>query len=174
LADWEKKYPDLFISVNVSPKDFFMSDVLSDIMSYVLEYDIDHGKLRIEVTETSMMRDTDDRIKVLEEFRKQGFIVEMDDFGSGYSSLNMLKDMPVDVLKIDMKFLSKTSDERKADIIVKNVIRLSDDLDITSLAEGVETEKHFNKLNDFGCTLFQGYYFSKPLPLEEFEAMLKA
>jgi EAL domain-containing protein (putative c-di-GMP-specific phosphodiesterase class I) len=173
LADWEKKYPDLFISVNVSPKDFFMSDVLSDIMSYVLEYDIDPGKLRIEVTETSMMRDTDDRIKVLEEFRKQGFIVEMDDFGSGYSSLNMLKDMPVDVLKIDMKFLSKTSDERKADIIVKNVIRLSEDLDITSLAEGVETEKHFNKLNDFGCTLFQGYYFSKPLPLEEFEVMLK-
>ena len=104
LADWEKKYPDLFISVNVSPKDFFMSDVLSDIMSYVLEYDIDPGKLRIEVTETSMMRDTDDRIKVLEEFRKQGFMVEMD---------------------------------------------------------------------DFGCTLFQGYYFSKPLPLEEFEAMLK-
>ena len=173
LADWEKKYPDLFISVNVSPKDFFMSDVLSDIMSYVLEYDIDPGKLRIEVTETSMMRDTDYRIKVLEEFRKQGFIVEMDDFGSGYSSLNMLKDMPVDVLKIDMKFLSKTSDERKADIIVKNVIRLSDDLDITSLAEGVETEKHFNKLNEFGCTLFQGYYFSKPLPIEEFEAMLK-
>ena len=173
LADWEKKYPDLFISVNVSPNDFFMSDVLSDIMSYVLEYDIDPGKLRIEVTETSMMRDTDDRMKVLEEFRKQGFIVEMDDFGSGYSSLNMLKDMPVDVLKIDMKFLSKTSDERKADIIVKNVIRLSEDLDITSLAEGVETEKHFNKLNDFGCTLFQGYYFSKPLPLEEFEAMLK-
>ena len=84
-----------------------------------------------------------------------------------------LKDMLVDVLKIDMKFLSKTSDERKADIIVKNVIRLSDDLDITSLAEGVETEKHFNKLNDFGCTLFLGYYFSKPLPLEEFEAMLK-
>ena len=84
-----------------------------------------------------------------------------ENFGSGYSSLNMLKDMPVDVLKIDMKFLSKTSDERKADIIVKNVIRLSDDLDITSLAEGVETEKHFNKLNDFGCTLFQGYYFFK-------------
>ena len=84
-----------------------------------------------------------------------------------------LKDMPVDVLKIDMKFLSKTGDERKADIIVKNVIRLSDDLDITSLAEGVETEKHFNKLNGFGCTLFLGYYFSKPLPLEEFEAMLK-
>ena len=110
---------------------------------------------------------------ILEEFRKQGFIVEMDDFGSGYSSLNMLKDMPVDVLKIDMKFLGRSSDEQKANIIVKNVIRLSKDLAIVSLAEGVETIEHFDKLNEMGCNLFQGYYFSKPVPLSDFEAMLE-
>ena len=173
LSDWEKKYPDLFLSVNVSPKDFYMTDVLAEIMSYVLEYDIDPHNLRIEVTESSMMRDTDYRMKILEEFRKQGFIVEMDDFGSGYSSLNMLKDMPVDVLKIDMKFLGKSNDEKKANIIVKNVIRLSDDLCIVSLAEGVETAENFDQLNSLGCDLFQGYYFSKPVPLEEFEAMVE-
>lgn len=174
LAYWKKDYPDLFISVNVSPKDFYMTDVLSDIMGYVIKYDIDPAKLRIEVTETSMIRDTEDKMKVLEEFRNQGFIVEMDDFGSGYSSLNMLKDMPVDVLKIDMKFLGKTNDKDKADIIVKNIIRLSHDLHITSLAEGIETEAHFDRLNEFGCNLFQGYYFSKPLPVAEFESMLRA
>ena len=172
LSDWEKKYPELFISVNVSPKDFYMIDVLAEIMSLVIEYDIDPRSLRIEVTETSMMRETDDKIKVLEEFRKQGFIVEMDDFGSGYSSLNMLKDMPVDVLKIDMKFLGRSSDEQRADIIVKNVIRLSGDLRIASLAEGVETVEQFDRLNELGCNLFQGYYFSKPVPLNEFEAKL--
>jgi diguanylate cyclase (GGDEF)-like protein len=173
LADWEERYPELFISVNVSPKDFYMTDVLAEIMSYVIEYDIDPRSLRIEVTETSMMRDTDDKMKVLEEFRKQGFIVEMDDFGSGYSSLNMLKDMPVDVLKIDMKFLGKTSDEQRANIIVKNVIRLSEDLGIVSLTEGVETLEHFDILHNLGCILFQGYSFSKPVPLEEFESMLE-
>jgi EAL domain-containing protein (putative c-di-GMP-specific phosphodiesterase class I) len=120
-----------------------------------------------------MMRETEEKMKVLDEFRNHGFIVEMDDFGSGYSSLNMLKDMPVDVLKIDMKFLGKASDEAKANIIVKNVIKLSEDLGITSLTEGVETIEHFNMLYDLGCILFQGYYFSKPLPLEEFEDMLE-
>jgi EAL domain-containing protein (putative c-di-GMP-specific phosphodiesterase class I) len=172
LVDWEKKYPDLFISVNVSPKDFYMTDVLAEIVSYIMEYDIDPHNLRIEVTESSIIRDTDDKMKILEEFRKQGFIVEMDDFGSGYSSLNMLKDMPVDVLKIDMNFLGKSKDEAKANIIVKNVLSLSKDLCITSLAEGVETVEHFERLSSLGCNLFQGYYFSKPVPIEEFEAML--
>ncbi len=173
LASWKDKYPNLFISVNVSPKDFYMTDVFEDIKGLVEEYDINPHNLRVEVTESSMMRETEEKMKVLDEFRNHGFIVEMDDFGSGYSSLNMLKDMPVDVLKIDMKFLGKASDEAKANIIVKNVIKLSEDLGITSLTEGVETIEHFNMLYDLGCILFQGYYFSKPLPLEEFEDMLE-
>ena len=172
LSDWEKKYPNLFISVNVSPKDFYVTDVLSDITGMVAEYSIDPNRLRIEVTESSMMRDTDDKMKVLDDFRQKGFIVEMDDFGSGYSSLNMLKDMPVDVLKIDMKFLGKGNDEKRADIVVKNVIKLSEDLGIISLTEGVETLEQFDTLNELGCNLFQGYYFSKPVPVTEFEALL--
>ena len=172
LARWKTKYPDLFISVNISPKDFYFTDVIHDIKSLTERYDVNPVKLRIEITETVMMTNSDDKMQILEKFRENGFVVEMDDFGSGYSSLNMLKDMPVDVLKIDMRFLSKSKDEKKAQTIVKNIIRLSEELGIDSLTEGVETEKQYHILSDMGCKLFQGYYFAKPLPLEEFEKKL--
>ena len=106
---------------------------------------------------------------ILDKFRCAGFIVEMDDFGSGYSSLNMLKDMPVDVLKIDMKFLGKSSNAERARIIVHNVISLTKELGIVALTEGVETRPQHEILTDMGCTLFQGYYFAKPMPVKEFE-----
>ena len=93
----------------------------------------------------------------------------MDDFGSGYSSLNMLKDMPVDVLKLDMKFIGKTGDGERAQTILQNIIHLSDDLGIVSLTEGVETEDQFRMLTRMHCILFQGYHFAKPMPVEEFE-----
>ncbi|HAG68351.1 MAG TPA: hypothetical protein DCL38_00085 [Lachnospiraceae bacterium] len=172
LSGWRKSHPDLFLSINVSPKDFYLTDVLSDILALIREYDLDPANLRIEVTETSMMSDTDDRMKILEEFRQNGFIVEMDDFGSGYSSLNMLKDMPVDVLKIDMKFLSESKENSRANTIVKNIIKLSRDLGIHPLTEGVETREQFDILLDMGCMLFQGFYFAKPLIQEEFEKRL--
>ena len=108
-------------------------------------------------------------MKTLNEFRAAGYIVEMDDFGSGYSSLNMLKDMPVDVLKIDMKFLSKSKDDEKARTILQNIINLSENLGIASLTEGVETEEQYRMLGNMGCEMFQGYYFAKPMPLDEFE-----
>lgn len=173
LSGWKETHPELFISVNVSPKDFYLTDVLADIRGLVREYDVSPGNLRIEVTETSMMNNTDEKIQVLDDFRKLGFIVEMDDFGSGYSSLNMLKDMPVDILKIDMKFLGKSSDEEKASVIVKNVIKLIEELGIISLTEGVETKEQFEMLSGFGCMLFQGYHFSKPVPQSDFEKLIR-
>ena len=96
----------------------------------------------------------------------------MDDFGSGFSSLNMLKNMPVDVLKIDMNFLDENGNERSK-TIVKNVINLSNELKLTTLTEGVETKQQYSDLIDMGCILFQGYYFAKPMPLEEFEQFIK-
>lgn len=169
LKKWQKKGLDTFISVNISPKDFYFMDVSCELLRLTEEYGIDRKYLRIEITETVMMNDADNRMQVIGDLRKAGFIVEMDDFGSGFSSLNMLKDMPVDVLKIDMKFLGKSSDEVKAKIIMKNIISLSEELGISSLTEGVETEEQFNILSDMGCRLFQGYYFSKPVPVEDFE-----
>ena len=105
----------------------------------------------------------------IETLRQMGFMVLMDDFGSGYSSLNMLKDMPVDVLKIDMAFLKKANDDDRARRILENIIRMSEDLGIASLTEGVETESQYRMLSDMGCEVFQGYLFAKPLPTEDFE-----
>ena len=171
LSRWKDKKSGLFISVNISPKDLYFMDVVSEIKGLVREFGIDPSGLRIEITETIMMNDTDNVLNILNEFRRSGFIVEMDDFGSGYSSLNMLKDMPVDVLKIDMKFLSKSSNSGKADTIVKNIINLSKELGIDSLTEGVETQEQYRSLSDMGCKMFQGYYFAKPMPVEEFEEL---
>lgn len=147
-------------------------DVVGEIKKLVEEFRLEPSKLRIEITETVMMNDAENRMALLDEFRKSGFIVEMDDFGSGYSSLNMLKDMPVDVLKIDMKFLGKTSDKAKAKTIVKNIINLTKELGIVSLTEGVETAEQYEALEEMGCNLFQGYYFAKPMPIYEFEEFI--
>lgn len=169
LKDWSKRGIDLFLSVNISPKDFYFMDVYGTICSLVREYDIDPMKLRLEITETVMMSDLENRLRIIEDLRSQGFMVEMDDFGSGYSSLNMLKDIPVDVLKIDMMFLYKTKNQRKAETILQTIIDLSGNLGIPSITEGVETADQLNMLVSMGCRLFQGYYFAKPMPVEEFE-----
>ena len=173
LSRWQKAGMNLFISVNISPKDFYFVDVIGEIQHLVHEYGVYPARLRIEITETVMMSDSDNRIRIIEEFRKAGFIVEMDDFGSGYSSLNLLKDMPVDVLKIDMKFLGETKELEKAHTIVKNIINLSQELGIVSLTEGIENEGQYAALSRMGCKLFQGYYFAKPMPVEEFEQFAK-
>ena len=171
LAKWGDKH-NVFVSVNISPKDFYFMDVAAELRSLVKEYNIDPGRLRVEITETVMMDDVDNRMQILNDLKDAGFIVEMDDFGSGYSSLNLLKEMPVDVLKIDMNFLNVSSNSERAQTIVNNIIKLSEDLEISSLTEGVETEYQFHRLSEMGCKLFQGYYFSKPIPLEDFEKLL--
>ena len=169
LARWKKEGRDLFISVNISPKDFYFMDVAEEIKSVVREFDIDPAKMRVEITETAMMEDIDNRVRVLNDLQQNGFMVEMDDFGSGYSSLNMLKDMPVEVIKLDMVFLKKSDNDNKAKKILNHIVKLSDDLGVTSLTEGVETHDQYEMLVDMGCKLFQGFYFAKPMPEEEFD-----
>ena len=170
LSDWKKRGINKFLSVNISPKDFYFLDVFEEIRSLIREFDIEPEQLRVEITETVMMTDSPDRLKIVSDFRNAGFIVEMDDFGSGFSSLNLLKDMPVDVLKIDMQFLRDSDTNIRANTIIRNIISMSQDLSIVSLTEGVETSDQFKKLVDMGCRLFQGYYFSKPVPVEQFES----
>lgn len=171
LASWKDEKANLFISVNISPKDFYFMDVYAEIMALIEEFKIEPSRLRIEITETVMMTEAESRMAILSKFRKSGFIVEMDDFGSGYSSLNQLKDMPLDVLKIDMKFLSKAEDNHRATTILRNVLRLSNDLGLFSLTEGVETEDQYKMLNEIGCHLFQGYFFAKPMSVADFEKL---
>ena len=174
LADWKKRkdgHEKLSLSINISPKDFYFLDIYEVITSLTAKYGIAHKNLRLEITESSVMNNASEHIKTINRLRKDGFTVEMDDFGSGYSSLNMLKDMPVDILKIDMVFLSKTDDYKKSKIILNSIIDMANNLDMPQITEGVETKEQFDMLKEMGCKLFQGYYFSKPVPLEEFEKL---
>ena len=173
LKAWQETHPDLFISVNISPKDFYFMDVAEEIRELVREFGLPPEKLRLEITETVMMTDEEKHLKVINELRETGFLVEMDDFGSGYSSLNMLKDMPLDVLKIDMKFLSRSDEEKKTRRILKGIVNLSEDLGYTSLIEGVETEEQYKLMADMGCMLFQGYYIAQPMDAGTFETFLQ-
>jgi EAL domain-containing protein (putative c-di-GMP-specific phosphodiesterase class I) len=157
------------ISVNVSRVFLTMSDFVERLDNLLLKYDIEPKYLELEITETIF---TDVKIikAAVSRLREHGFKILMDDFGSAYSSLNVLKEIDFDVLKIDMKFLSNNT---KSQTIIKNVINLSNDLNITSLTEGIETESQFNQLIDMGCSLFQGYYFAKPMAITDFEQFVK-
>jgi EAL domain-containing protein (putative c-di-GMP-specific phosphodiesterase class I) len=173
LAKWKEEGLNLFVSINISPKDFYFMDVVSVIISYADKYNIDRRRLRIEITESVMMDDNRYRMRIMNDFREAGFIVEIDDFGSGYSSLNMLKDMPVDIIKIDMGFLNRSQVNDRAQKILHNIINMNSDLGIVSLTEGVETDEQYRMLLDMGCRLFQGYHFAKPMPVAEFEDWVK-
>ena len=171
LYKWkDTQFRNLFLSINISPIDFYFIDVITELKNLLSTYELNPEKLRIEITESTMMSNSEEKMALLRELRKLGFIIEMDDFGSGYSSLNLLKDMPVDVLKIDMQFLS--NDSKRANIIIKNIVRLARDLKIVPLIEGVETQEQYDMLKGIGVLLFQGYYFNKPLNVEEFEDFL--
>ena len=173
LAGWNGKHPELFLSVNISPKDFYFMDVASELRGLVKEFGLKPEKLRLEITETVMMTDEEKHLTVINELRSAGFLVEMDDFGSGYSSLNMLKDIPLDALKIDMKFLSRSTEEEKTKRILQWIVSLAEDLGFVSVIEGVETEEQYKLLAGMGCRLFQGYYIARPMDAESFEEFLK-
>ena len=163
---------DLFLSVNVSAKDFESIDVCETLLKLVKKYNILPEKLRIEITETTLMDDVDRNLKVIDKLQENGFIVEIDDFGSGYSSLNMLKDICADVVKLDMKFLQKAKDEERSKIILRTMVDLVKKLKMQVVVEGVETEEQFVLLKEYNCDLFQGYYLMHPESIEAFEDKL--
>ena len=163
---------DLYLSVNISPRDFYYIDVYETILGLTRRYDISPQNLHLEITETSVMTDVLQRIALITKLQKAGFLVEMDDFGSGYSSLNTLKDIPIDVMKIDMAFLQKTTDRNRSEKILSSIIRLAKDLKIPTIVEGVETEDQVAFLKNIHCDIFQGYYFAKPMPVNQFESSL--
>ncbi len=161
---------DLHISVNISPKDFYLINLYDTFTSLVERYDISPANLKLEITETALMEEISKHMDLLGKLRDYGFHVEIDDFGSGYSSLNTLKDIEVDVLKLDMGFLRKTSHEERSIIIMNAVINMSKNLGLTVVTEGVETADQVEYLTKAGCDVFQGYYFAKPMPVLDFES----
>jgi len=174
LKSWkDTPLKDLSISVNISPKDIYNIDIEKKFNDLQSRYDIDPGFLKLEITETAVMLDRTDGSQLVDRLKEQGFEVEMDDFGSGYSSLNMLKDIKIDVLKIDMGFLNETGDGNRAEVILDSVISMAKKLGMTVIAEGVEKKSQVEFLSRMGCDVFQGYYFSKPMPAEDFEREVK-
>ena len=170
LRKWKDEgKKDMYISVNISPKDFYFMDVKQVLTDLVKKYNIEPQKLKLEITETAIMTNIDNPVEILDGLRKEGFIIEMDDFGSGYSSLNMLKDIYVDILKIDMAFLRKSNDEERGRKILKTMIQLAKDLEMPTITEGVETLEQVEFLKAMGCKMFQGYYFAKPMDVATFE-----
>lgn len=156
-------FPTVPISFNLSRLDFFDCDIHAEISRRVDRASVPHGNLAIEITESVFVQDMSVIAPILDQFRQDGYSLWMDDFGSGYSSLNVLKDYAFDTIKLDMEFLRRFSDRAK--VIVESVIRMAKDLNIQTLAEGVETEAQAEFLRSIGCSLLQGFLFSKPFEM---------
>ena len=171
-----KKWNDLgyhqFVSVNVSRCDIKEDNDLSVIfLNLIKKYDLTPDQLRIEITESAFVEMYDILINTTVKLRQLGFQVEMDDFGSGYSSLNMLKELPVDRVKLDLRFLTSTGDIERSHIIISSIIKMLKQLKIKVIAEGVETKEQADYLLNEGCAEMQGFYFSKPIPEDAFSKL---
>ena len=169
---WNGEY--IPVSVNLSRTDLYRDDLSERLVDLLHTYDVPPSAIHIEITESAYMDNSELFFSSLNRLRECGFRVEMDDFGSGYSSLNSLKDIHIDKLKLDMKFLSGAKDNRKGKIIISSVIGMAKALGLPVIAEGVETREQAEMLSGFGCNQMQGYYFSKPVPAAEYEALMRA
>lgn len=172
LRDWvgHGKKP-VTISTNFSRKHLEDEEFVPHLQDVVSKYGVEPGNIEIELTETAAYENMENLLSVMREIKKAGFGLSMDDFGSGYSSLNLLREMPVDVLKLDKGFLTECATEQttREKSIISHVISMAKDLDIAVLAEGVETEQQKTFLKDSNCDMIQGYYYAKPMPMEAFE-----
>ena len=157
------------VSVNVSRVDIAAPDVVDFITKIVKENELQPSEYMLEITESAYTEDSKRIIEVVEELRRLGHKIEMDDFGSGYSSLNMLTSMPIDALKMDKAFIRNIKPGNKDMKLVELVLNIAKNLEVPVIAEGVETEEEYKMLKAAGCDIIQGYYFSKPVPPEEYK-----
>lgn len=174
LRSWiDKGYRPVPISLNISRMDVISMDVPAYLSKLLEIYDLSAKYIKVEITESACMEEDSLIMQTVDRLKELGFLVMMDDFGSGYSSLNMLKSIAVDVLKIDMQFLKMAeTEEQKGVSILESIINMARLMGLPIIAEGVETVKQENLLRSMGCRYTQGYYYYKPLPIEEFEQML--
>lgn len=161
------------ISMNVSRLHLRDMGIINYIKGLFAKYNIDPKLLELELTETVCMEDTDKVMRFIDECHRLGMLVSMDDFGSGYSSLNLLSEIPIDVIKLDRCFLRTGEITEKQKIILTSIINMANQLKMTSLCEGVETMVQSEFLAEIGCDIQQGYYFSKPVPRDAFEKALE-
>lgn len=172
LANWRQQGKWLPVSVNLSKIDLQNPGFLSKMRTLVSTYGLSTADFHLEVTESVYAENHEKMYAVVEGLRQAGFIIEMDDFGSGYSSLNMLKDIPVDVLKLDMKFFSDERNMNKGGSIVAAIVEMAHTLGIVVVMEGVETKREEHFLQSVHCMIAQGYLYGRPMPVAQFEKLL--
>lgn len=171
LHEWkERGFSDRFISVNVSSKDKFFIDIIKTFSELIKKYDISPQNFKVEIRETAMLENPEKTIAIFSQLKKLGIKVYIDNFGTGFSSLNVLKDFIADGIKMDTSFLSESKVSGKNKIILQTMISMSSDLGMEFIAKGVESENQMLALSKMDCKLFQGFYFSKPLPVKTYEA----
>jgi len=174
LHDWNIKYDfPLIISCNISPLMLQDSNLPYTLHKITEEYSVPTSQIEIEITERIMTKDINSAIIILHRFKSYGFRLSIDDFGAGFNSLNLLKDIPADIIKLDKEFLSNLFINSKGKIILSSIIEMAKKLNIEVLAEGVETLEEIELLKKIDCSLFQGYYYSKPLSLPEFSKFIQ-
>lgn len=175
LKGWiDQCYSPVPISINVSRIDIYAMDVPKYIFSLLEKYQIPEHLIKIEITESAYTENNNRISHAVNTFRNRGLVVMMDDFGCGYSSLNMLKNIPVDVLKLDMRFLQFKEEERqKSANILESIVNMAGLLHLPIVVEGVETESQEKFVQKLGCRYIQGFYYYKPLPIKKFEELLR-
>ncbi len=175
IKRWKDKFGvTIPISVNVSRIDIYDTGLEQKLLDLVHENGLEPHEYLLEITESAYTDDSQQIIDTVKKLREHGFRVEMDDFGAGYSSLNMLAALPIDALKLDMQFIRKITEDEKDFKMVQLMIDIAKFLKIPVIAEGVETKEQYDLLKGAGCDIIQGYYFSKPVPPEEFEKLIEA
>ena len=175
MAAWRDKYGiEIPVSVNVSRIDVYAPDFVDNFKALVARYGLRPENYCLEITESAYTEDSEQLLGVVEKVREEGFPVEMDDFGSGYSSLNMISMLPIDALKMDMNFIRNMHTRgSKNNRIIELMIDIAHYLGVPVVAEGVETQEQVELLRHMGCNIVQGYYFSKPVTPEEFETFIE-
>lgn len=175
LASWQQNSltQDLVIAVNVSAKQFFQVDFVEQVLATIKRHDVNPTLVKLELTESLLVENISDIIIKMEVLSKVGVRFSLDDFGTGYSSLQYLKKLPLNQLKIDQSFVRDLGTDASDRAIVRTIITMAHSLDINVIAEGVETAEQRQYLLDSGCSHYQGYLFSKPLPIDEFMALLR-
>ena len=160
------------ISVNVSRIDLYAPKLVQHLVDLREKYQLPSQYLELEITESAYTEDPEQIITITRQLREAGFVILMDDFGTGYSSLNMLKDIQIDVLKLDMGFLKSSDYSAKGGNILTAILKMAESLKMQTIAEGVETKEQVEFLKSIGCKYVQGFYYSKPLPVDEFEKLI--
>ena len=172
LAQWKGSvFEKYYLSVNVDPTEFFYMDVPRVLRGICERNGVDTEKLHIEITESSLIEDRENETNIVRRLHEYGFIVEIDDFGKGASSLSFLNEIDADVLKIDMGFVQGSSTNERSRIIARAVVEMAEKLNMEIITEGIETEEQLEIFSGIGCRVFQGFYFSKALPVKEFEVI---